>query len=110
MTKTIEITDQNFSTEVEQASSSIPVLVDYWADWCGPCKQLAPIIDKLAEKYDGQVKVSKMDTVAHPNTAAKRGIMGLPTIEIWRDGEVIATSTGSQSLLKLTEMIDEAIG
>lgn len=109
MSHTTDTTDADFHDDVVVASSQQPVLVDYWADWCGPCKQLAPVLERIAEKYADEVKVVKIDTVAHPDTAAQRGVMGLPTLEMWVDGEVVSVSTGSQNAGRLTKMIDEAI-
>jgi len=109
MAKTTEITDADFAEAVQERSSQIPVLVDYWADWCGPCRQLAPLLEKLAEKYEGKVEIVKLDTVANTETPAARGVMGLPTLELWVGGEVVATTTGSQSPGKLSKMIDEVV-
>ncbi len=109
MSNITETTDATFQQDVVEASAQTPVLVDYWTDWCGPCKQLAPVLDRIADNYAGEVKVVKMDTVAHPQTAASRGVMGLPTLEMWVDGEVVAVSTGSQNAGRLTKMIDDAI-
>lgn len=109
MSHTTDTTDADFHADVVAASAEQPVLVDYWADWCGPCKQLAPVLDRIAGNYAGQVKVVKMDTVAHPKTAASRGVMGLPTLEMWIDGEVVSVSTDSQNAGRLTKMIDDAV-
>ena len=109
MSGTIDVTDGDFTQTVQERSSQIPVLVDYWADWCGPCKQLAPVLEKLAKQYEGQIEIVKLDTVANTATPAARGVMGLPTLEMWVDGEVVATTTGSQNAGKLTKMIEEVI-
>lgn len=110
MSNLTNVTDESFQEDVVDASFVKPVLIDYWADWCGPCKQLAPVLDRLADRYAGEIDIVKMDTVDQPKTAAQRGVMGLPTIEIWKDGQVVALSTGSQNAGRLTKMIDDAIG
>ena len=102
-----DITEATFSNEVEQ--SQLPVVVDYWADWCSPCKQMAPIIDELAQAYYGQVKFVKVDTNAEPGLAAQRGVMSLPTLEFWKDGNVVKSLTGGKSKNALTKAIDELL-
>ena len=82
----VEFTDQNFEQEV--LKSSTPVLVDFWAEWCMPCRMLAPTIEKIAKDYDGKVKVGKLDTDANRDVAAKFGISAIPTVILFRDGQV----------------------
>lgn len=87
-----EFTDANFADEVE--SSEVPVLVDFWAEWCMPCRMLAPTIDKLAETYEGKVKVGKVDTDANRETAAKLQISAIPTVMVFKGGEVVKKFVG----------------
>jgi thioredoxin 1 len=82
----LELTDANFEEEV--VKSEHPVLVDFWAEWCMPCRMLAPVIDELASEYDGKVKVGKVDTDANRETSVKYGISAIPTIILFKDGEI----------------------
>ncbi len=83
---TVELTEGNFESEVEK--SSIPVLVDFWAAWCGPCRALAPTVDEIAKDYDGKVKVGKLDVDANSALSARFSIRGIPTLLIFKDGQV----------------------
>jgi thioredoxin 1 len=82
------------------------VLVDYWADWCGPCKMIAPILDEIAEEYAGRLKVAKLNIDENPNTPPKFGIRGIPTLMLFKGGEVEATKVGAVSKSQLTAFID----
>jgi len=88
----IHFTDENFNEEV--LSSDIPVLVDFYADWCGPCKMLAPVIEALAGEYEGKVKVGKLNVDDAPDTAQKFGIMSIPTLLYFKNGELVNKSIG----------------
>ncbi len=91
--KPIEITDANFEDEV--ANSDIPVVVDFWAAWCGPCRMIAPIMEELAEEYDGKVKIGKLDVDANQETAIKFGVRSIPTVLFFKGGEVKDTVIGA---------------
>ena len=98
------VTDDTFEGEV--ISSEGTVLVDYWADWCGPCKMIAPILDEIAEEYDGKLKVAKLNIDENPNTPPKYGIRGIPTLMLFKNGNVEATKVGAVSKSQLTAFID----
>ena len=102
--KIVYVTDDSFEQEVLQADG--PVLVDYWADWCGPCKMIAPILDEIAADYDGKLKVAKLNIDENPVTPPKFGIRGIPTLMIFKGGNVEATKVGAVSKSQLTAFID----
>src|SRR5690606_12858161 len=87
------VTDENFEAEVLQ--SSLPVLVDYWAEWCGPCRAIAPILDEIASEYEGKLKVAKLNIDDNEITPAKYGIRGIPTLMLFKDGNIEATKVGA---------------
>lgn len=100
----VHVTDDSFEDEVLNASE--PVLVDYWADWCGPCKMIAPVLDEIAGEYAGRVKVAKLNIDENPATPPRYGIRGIPTLMLFRRGEVEATKVGAVSKSQLTAFID----
>lgn len=100
----VHVTDDNFETEV--LNSSEPVLVDYWADWCGPCKMIAPVLDEIADEYKGRVKVAKLNIDENPSTPPRYGIRGIPTLMLFKSGDVEATKVGAVSKSQLTAFID----
>lgn len=102
--KIVHVTDDTFEDEVVNAEG--PVLVDYWADWCGPCKMIAPILDEIAEQYEGRLKVAKLNIDENPNTPPKFGIRGIPTLMLFKNGNVEATKVGAVSKSQLTAFID----
>lgn len=102
-----DLTQATFADEVTGADQL--VVVDYWADWCQPCKKMAPIIEELATAYEGRVKFVKVDTNAEPALAAQQGVMSLPTLEFWHNGQVVQTLNGGKSKLALTKAIDELL-
>lgn len=101
------ITDHSFETEVIE--SSTPVLVDFWAQWCGPCKAIAPILDDIAQKYEGKVKIVKLDVDNNPATPPKFGVRGIPTLILFKDGQVKATQVGMISKNELVTFIDSNV-
>ncbi len=100
-------TDANFETEV--INSDIPVLVDFYADWCGPCKMMMPVVESLAEKYEGKVKVGKVNADDNGAVAAKYNIMSIPSFLVFKNGEVINSITGAVPAAELAKMLDEAL-
>lgn len=102
--KIVKVTDDSFESEVLGADGA--VLVDYWADWCGPCKMIAPILDEIAGEYDGKLKIAKLNIDENPNTPPKYGIRGIPTLMLFKDGNVEATKVGAVSKSQLTAFID----
>lgn len=98
------VTDDTFEQEVLKVEG--PVLVDYWADWCGPCKMIAPILDEIAEEYAGRLKVAKLNIDENPNTPPKYGIRGIPTLMLFKGGNVEATKVGAVSKSQLAAFID----
>jgi thioredoxin 1 len=105
--KIVHVTDDNFESEVLQSSE--PVLVDYWAEWCGPCKMIAPVLDEISGEYAGRVKIAKLNIDDNPNTPPRYGIRGIPTLMLFKGGEVEATKVGAVSKSQLTAFIDSNI-
>ena len=100
----IYVSDASFEEEVLKAAG--PVLVDYWAEWCGPCKMIAPILDEIANEYTGKIKVAKLNIDENPQTPPRYGIRGIPTLMLFKDGNVEATKVGAVSKSQLTAFID----
>ncbi|AQR64779.1 thioredoxin [Aquaspirillum sp. LM1] len=105
--KILHVSDASFDTDVLKASG--PVLVDYWAEWCGPCKMIAPILDEVAESYEGRLTVAKLNIDENAETPPKFGIRGIPTLMLFKDGQVVATKVGALSKSQLTAFIDSHI-
>jgi thioredoxin 1 len=90
----LEITSTNFQGEVVE--SDVPVLVDFWAEWCGPCRMVGPVVDEISEDYAGRIKVAKLDVDAEPGLASRFGVLSIPTIVLFKDGDVIEQSVGAK--------------
>jgi thioredoxin 1 len=102
------VSDSTFENEVIE--STMPVLVDFWAQWCGPCKAIAPLLDDIAAKYAGQIKVVKMDVDGNPATPPKFGVRGIPTLMLFKQGQIQATQVGLLSKTELVSFIDAHVG
>ena len=104
---TKNVTDENFETEVLKATK--PTLVDFWAEWCGPCKMVSPIVEELSEEYTGKIKVTKLDVDSNPQTAASFGIRGIPTLLMFKDGAAVDQIVGAVPKTTLKERLDQII-
>lgn len=104
---TVAVTDATFDAEVRQ--SDVPVVVDFWAEWCGPCKQIGPALEELATEYDGRVKIAKVDVDANGQIAMELGIRGIPALFLFKDGEVVSNKIGAAPKAALKSWIDDAI-
>ena len=100
----IHVTDASFETDVLQ--SDTPALVDFWAEWCGPCKMIAPILDEIADEYAGKIKICKVDVDSNTESAAKFNVRGIPTLLVFKNGTVEATKVGALSKTQLVEFVD----
>jgi thioredoxin 1 len=100
----VHVTDSTFEEEVLKTSE--PVLVDYWAEWCGPCKMIGPVLEEIASEYSGKIKVAKLNIDENPSTPPKYGIRGIPTLMLFKNGNVEATKVGAVSKSQLSAFID----
>jgi thioredoxin 1 len=104
---TMEITDQNFDENV--VKSDLPVVIDFWAPWCGPCKLLAPVMDQIAQDFEGKIKVGKMDIAQHQSKATELGIMSIPALLFYKDGQVVGSMIGNQPKDNIVDKINEIL-
>ena len=104
---TVKVTDDTFTAEV--TNSNIPVVVDFWAEWCGPCKQIGPALEELSDEYEGKVKIVKINVDENPNSPAQMGVRGIPALFLFKDGQVISNKTGAAPKAALKGWIDDAI-
>ena len=102
-----KVSDQSFDADV--IGSSDPVLVDYWAEWCGPCKQIAPALEEIASEMDGRLTIAKLNIDDNPKTPTKYGVRGIPTLMLFKDGQVAATKVGALPKGKLVDWIESVI-
>ena len=105
---TVKVTDASFDTDV--LASAEPVVVDFWAEWCGPCKMIAPVLDELAQTYEGKLKVVKLNVDENRATAIKYHVRSIPMLLLFKDGQIQATQIGAVGKGQLTQMIDKALG
>jgi len=106
MTDIHDVTEENFENEVIRASGDMPVLVDFWAGWCQPCRMLAPLLEQLEQEYEGKLKVVKVDTDAQPQLAANHGVRALPTVKLFRDGKAVNEFNGVQPLAGIRAFVE----
>ena len=104
---TVAVTDETFDAEVK--NSSVPVVVDFWAEWCGPCKQIGPALEEISSEYEGKVKVVKVNVDENPDSPAQMGVRGIPALFIFKDGEVVSNKTGAAPKAALESWIKESI-
>ncbi len=105
--KIVQLSDESFEADVINADQ--PVLVDFWAEWCGPCKMIAPILDDIADEFAGKVTVGKLNVDHNNETPPKYGIRGIPTLLLFKNGEVVGTKVGAMSKAQLSEIISEHV-
>lgn len=103
----VHVTDDNFEAEV--LNSTTPVLVDYWAEWCGPCRMIAPVLDELAEDFGAKLKICKIDIDANPGTPGKFGVRGIPTLMLFKNGNIEGTKVGAASKSELSAFVESNI-
>ena len=105
----INVTDETFEKEIIEKSKTIPVLADFWAEWCGPCKMLGPVLEKISKEFEGKLIVAKVETDKAPNQSAKYGIMSIPSVKLFKDGEVIDEFTGAQPEATIKQWLNQKL-
>ena len=103
----LEVSDDNFESEI--VNSEIPSMVDFWAEWCGPCKKVGPVVEELAAEYEGKIKIAKMDVDSNRQTPAKFGIRNIPTLILFKGGEVVTTIVGAQTKTSIEEELKKLL-
>lgn len=103
----LQVNDKNFSSEV--LNSNLPVLVDFWATWCGPCRSISPIIEELAKEFEGKVKVTKLNVDENPATPSQYGVRGIPTLILFKEGKILDQIIGAVPKARLKSMIEKAL-
>ncbi len=103
----LEVSDDNFESEI--VNSEIPSMVDFWAEWCGPCKKVGPVVEELAAEYEGKIKIAKMDVDSNRQTPAKFGIRNIPTLILFKGGEVVNTIVGAQPKTSIEEELKKLL-
>ncbi|MCF3592428.1 thioredoxin [Rhodobacteraceae bacterium LMO-12] len=104
---TVAVTDDTFDAEVK--NSDIPVVVDFWAEWCGPCKMIGPVLEELSEEMNGKVKIVKINVDENPNSPSQLGVRGIPALFIFKNGEVVANTAGARPKAQMQSWIEESI-
>ena len=104
---TTHVTDDSFDKDVRQ--SELPVIVDFWAEWCGPCKQIGPALEELSDEYAGKIKIVKVNVDDNPNSPAQMGVRGIPALFMFKDGEIVSNKVGAAPKASLKSWIDEEV-
>jgi putative thioredoxin len=109
LTMEIDVTDETFEKEVLEKSKTTPVLADFWAEWCGPCKMLGPTLEKISKEYEGKLVVAKIETDKAPSTSSKYGIMSIPSVKLFKNGEIVDEFTGAQPETTIKQWLDQKL-